>query len=92
MNNHIIVSNVSDASFALGVGYAHSQKIDISDIIALKTFINNEFCPRFLQDHVTEENLGYGLKGKSVYIVSTHSAYHSRDELAMRNYLIASAA
>ena len=92
MNNHIIVSNVSDASFALGVGYAHSQKIDISDIIALKTFINNEFCPRFLQDHVTEENLGYGLKCKSVYIVSTHSAYHSRDELAMRNYLIASAA
>ncbi len=92
MNNHIIVSNVSDASFALGVGYAHSQKIDISDIIALKTFINSEFCPRFLQDHVTEENLGHGLKGKSVYIVSTHSAYHSRDELAMRNYLIASAA
>ena len=92
MNNHIIVSNVSVASFALGVGYAHSQKIDISDIIALKTFINNEFCPRFLQDHVTEENLGHGLKGKSVYIVSTHSAYHSRDELAMRNYLIASAA
>ena len=92
MNNHIIVSNVSDASFALGVGYAHSQKIDISDIIALKTFINNEFCPRFLQDHVTEENLGHGLKDKSVYIVSTHSAYHSRDELAMRNYLIASAA
>tara|TARA_B100001250_G_scaffold27836_1_gene22902 strand:- start:1328 stop:2557 length:1230 start_codon:yes stop_codon:yes gene_type:complete len=92
VNNHIIVSNVSDASFALGVGYAHSQKIDISDIIALKTFINNEFCPRFLQDHVTEENLGHGLKGKSVYIVSTHSAYHSRDELAMRNYLIASAA
>ena len=92
MNNHIIVSNVSDASFALGVGYAHSQKIDISDIIALKTFINNEFCPRFLQDHVTEETLGNGLKGKSVYIVSTHSANHSRDELAMRNYLIASAA
>ncbi len=92
MNNHIIVSNVSDASFALGVGYAHSQEIDISDIIALKTFINNEFCPRFLQDHVNEETLGYGLKGKSVYIVSTHSAYHSRDELAMRNYLIASAA
>ncbi len=92
MNNHIIVSNVSDDSFALGVGYAHSQEIDISDIIALKTFINNEFCPRFLQDHVTEETLGHGLKGKSVYIVSTHSAYHSRDELAMRNYLIASAA
>ena len=92
MNKHIIVSNVSDAPFALGVGYAHSQENDISDIIALKTFINNEFCPRFLQDHVTEETLGYGLEGKSVYIVSSHSAYYSRNELAMRNYLIASAA
>jgi len=92
VKNYIIVSNVSDSSFALGVGYAHSQYIDISDIIALKTFINNEFCPRFLQDHVTEKTLGHGLEGKSVYIVSTHSAYYSRDELAMRNYLIASAA
>ncbi len=92
MNKNIIVSNVSDESFALGVGYAHSQEIDISDLIALKSFINNEFCPRFLQDHVTEETLGHGLKGKSVYIVSTHSAYYSRNELAMRNYLIASAA
>ena len=92
MSKHIIVSNVSDAPFALGVGYAHSQENDISDIIALKTFINNEFCPRFLQDHVTEETLGYGLEGKSVYIVSSHSAYYSRNELAMRNYLIASAA
>ena len=86
MSKHIIVSNVSDAPFALGVGYAHSQENDISDIIALKTFINNEFCPRFLQDHVTEETLGYGLEGKSVYIVSSHSAYYSRNELAMRNY------
>ena len=92
MNKNIIVSNVSDESFALGVGYAHSQEIDISDLIALKSFINNEFCPRFLQDHVTEETLGHGLKGKSVYIVSTHSTYYSRNELAMRNYLIASAA
>ena len=64
MKNYIIVSNVSDASFALGVGYVRSQQVDISDIIALKTFINNEFCPIFLQDHVTEETLGLGLKGK----------------------------
>jgi len=74
VNNHIIVSNVSDASFALGVGYAHSQKIDISDIIALKTFINNEFCPRFLQDHVTEDS-GPGLKGEiSLYCFDSLSA------------------
>ena len=45
-----------------------------------------------MQDHVTEETLGYGLEGKSVYILSSHSAYYSRNELAMRNYLIASAA
>jgi len=57
VKKNIIVSNVSDESFALGVGLAHSQEVDISDLIALKSFINNEFCPRFLQDHVTEKLL-----------------------------------
>ena len=92
MTEHALVSNVSDASFAIGVAYARSQAIDISDLIALKTFVNTEFCPRFLLDHTTEENLGDGLGGKSVYILSTHSQHHSRNELAMRNCLIASAA
>ncbi len=92
MNDHIIVSNVSDASFAIGVGHAHSQDTDIADIIALKSFVNSEFCPRFLQDNVTQETLGHGMAGKSVYIISTHSPHQSRNELAMRNFLIASAA
>jgi ribose-phosphate pyrophosphokinase len=93
MTEHVLVSNVSDASFAIGVAYARSQSIDISDLIALKSFVNTEFCPRFLlDDNTTEENLGYGLTGKSVYILSTHSQHHSRNELAMRNCLIASAA
>ncbi len=92
MNNYLIVSNVSDASFAIGVGHARSQTFDISDMVSLKSFVNSEFCPRFLQDQVTEESLGHGLEGKSVYIVSTHSPHYSRNELAMRNFLIASAA
>ena len=78
MTEHVLVSNVSDASFAIGVAYARSQSIDISDLIALKSFVNTEFCPRFLlDDNTTEENLGYGLTGKSVYILSTHSQFHN---------------
>ena len=73
-SNYLLVSNVSDASFAIGVAHARSQKIDISDIVGLKTFVNSEFCPRFLLDDPTEENLGFGLQGKSVYILSTSSA------------------
>ena len=87
-SNYLLVSNVSDASFAIGVAHARSQKIDISDIVGLKTFVNSEFCPRFLLDDPTEENLGFGLQGKSVYILSTSSA-HSCNELAMRNCLLA---
>ena len=92
MNNHLIVSNVSDASFAIGVAHACTQLVDISDMVSLKSFVNSEFCPRFMQDDVSEDTLGYGLEGKSVYIVSTHSPHQSRNELAMRNFLIASAA
>ncbi len=91
-SNYLLVSNVSDASFAIGVAHARSQKIDISDIVGLKTFVNSEFCPRFLLDDPTEENLGFGLQGKSVYILSTSSAHYTRNELAMRNCLLASAA
>jgi len=92
MHSHLLVSNVSDASFALGVAHARSQRTDIADLISLKTFVNTEFCPRFLLDDVHEGNLGYGLQGKSVCIISTASPHHSRNELAMRNCLIAAAA
>ncbi|MGK5091360.1 phosphoribosyltransferase family protein [Deltaproteobacteria bacterium TL4] len=92
MEKTLIVSNVSDASFAMDVAYAHGQKLDISDLIALKSFANSEFCPRFLLEDVTEENLGKGLEGKSVYIISTASPHYTRNELAMRNFLIARAA
>lgn len=92
MSKPIIVSNVSDASFAIGVAYSKKQEADISDLIYHQTFANTEFCPRFMLDEVTEENIGNGLKGKSVYIISTSSPRHTRNTLAMRNLLIASAA
>ena len=92
MNKSIIVSNVSDASFAIGVAYNKHQIEEISDPISLKSFANSEFCPRFLLDDEARKQIGRGLAGKSVYIISTASPHYSRNELAMRNFLVASAA
>ena len=88
----IIVSNWTDASFGLDVAYNFGQKTDISDLISLKTFANTEFCPRFMGDESDLDHIGQALRGKRVYIISTSSPQHTRVELAMRNFLIASAA
>lgn len=88
----IIVSNWSDASFALDVAHKVGQTIDISDIISLKSFANTEFCPRFLVDDTDMDSIGRGLEGKRVYIISTTAPNYSRVELSTRNFLIASAA
>lgn len=87
-----IVSNWTDASFALDVAHNFGQTTDISDLISLKTFANSEFIPRFLVDEQDMEHIGDGLKGRRIYILSTSSPQHTRVELAMRNLLIASAA
>lgn len=88
----LIVANWTDASFALDVAHNFGQATDISDLISLKTFANTEFCPRLLVDENDLENIGYGLRDKRVYIVSTSSPQHTRSELALRNLLIARAA
>ena len=88
----VIVSNWTDASFALDVAYKFGQTIDISDIVSLKTFANSEFCPRFLGDETDLTRIGRGLESKRVYIISTSSPQHTRNSLAMRNVLLASAA
>jgi len=88
----IIVSNWSDASFAIDVAHNFGQTTDIADLISLKSFANSEFCPRFLVDESDTEHIGQGLKGKRVYLISTTSHQYSRVELATRNFLIASAA
>lgn len=88
----VIVSNWTDASFALDIAHNFGQTTDIADLISLKNFANTEFCPRFLVDEHDLVHIGDGLEGKRVYIISTSSPQHTRVELAMRNLLIASAA
>lgn len=63
-----------------------------SDLISLKTFLNTEFCPRFLVDEDSWENIGRKLEGKTILIISTTLGILTRDEIAMRNFLIARAA
>ncbi|MDH4122272.1 MAG: phosphoribosyltransferase family protein [Deltaproteobacteria bacterium] len=88
----LVVSNVSDASFALDVAFNFGQKTDISDLISLRNFPNTEFCPRFMGDEKNLETIGQGLAGKTIYLLSNSSPHYSRNELAFRNLLIASAA
>ena len=91
-NDLMIVSNWSDASFALDTAHHVGQEPQVSDVISLKTFANTEFCPRFINDATDLEGIGSHLEGKRVYLISTSSPQHTRVELAMRNLLIASAA
>lgn len=91
-NDLMIVSNWSDASFALDTAHHVGQEPQVSDVISLKTFANTEFCPRFISDASDLERIGSHLEGKRVYLISTSSPQHTRSELAMRNLLIASAA
>lgn len=91
-NDLMIVSNWSDASFALDTAHHVGQEPQVSDVISLKTFANTEFCPRFISDASDLERIGSHLEGKRVYLISTSSPQHTRSELAMRNLLISSAA
>ena len=91
-NDLMIVSNWSDASFALDTAHHVGQEPQVSDVISLKTFANTEFCPRFINDASDLERIGSHLEGKRVYLISTSSPQHTRSELAMRNLLIARAA
>ena len=85
----IIVGNTSEDPFAIDVAYAMRQTEDIADIISMKTFANSEFCPRFISDEQDLTRIGQKLNGKIVVIVSTSNPTASRQNLAMRNMLIA---
>ncbi|MBF0199501.1 MAG: ribose-phosphate pyrophosphokinase, partial [Planctomycetes bacterium] len=92
ISEFIVVGNVSENAFALDTSHFFGQKEDISDLISLKTFENTEFCPRFLND-LPEGLPGECLKGKGVVIASSSLALtHTRNEIAMRNLLVARAA
>lgn len=91
-NDVIVVGNCSDEPFAIDVAFAVGQGEEISDLISMKTFANSEFCPRFISDEHDLSRIGDALSGKTVVIVSTSNRAWTRQNLAMRNLLIARAA
>src|SRR4051812_12843668 len=88
----VIIGNVADESFAIDVGHQFGQSSDISDLIALNGYANSEFCPRFISDEADFSRVGHKLEGLTVIIASTTTERHSRQSLAMRNFLLARAA
>jgi ribose-phosphate pyrophosphokinase len=92
MENVIVVSNVADNPFAEDIAHAMNQDEDYSDLISLKDFLNTEFCPRFIVDEEDQERTGRKLENRTILIVSTSMGLYTRQDLAMRNCLIARAA
>ncbi len=89
----IVVGNVSENPSAMDTAHFFGQREDVADIISLKTFENSEFCPRFISPSQEKlEDLGRGLEGKGVVISSSSILTHTRNEVAMRNLLVARAA
>lgn len=88
----IVVGNSSDEPFAIDVAASLGQLVEIADLISLKAFANSEFCPRFIADEKDLSRIGAGLAGRTLVIVSASTRSLSRQELAMRNLLIARAA
>ena len=92
MNKLVIIGSISDNPFVEDIAHHLQQREDYSDLISLKSFLNTEFCPRFIIDEKREDNIGYKLEGNTILIVSSTNSEFSRDELAMRNFMIARAA
>ena len=92
LSDVIVVGNTSDDPFAIDVAFSMGQIEDIADLISMKTFANSEFCPRFISDELDFSRIGGGLVGKAVVIISASNRTVSRQNLAMRNLLIARAA
>jgi ribose-phosphate pyrophosphokinase len=85
----IIVSNTSDNAFAEDISHFFGKHEEVGDIIALKQFANTEFCPRFICDEDDMSKVGKYLEGKIVVIISTHDTRYSRNDIAMRNMILA---
>ncbi|MBN2451885.1 MAG: ribose-phosphate pyrophosphokinase [Lentisphaeria bacterium] len=88
----IVVGSVADDPFAIDVAHFTGQEADISDLIAFKSFANSEFCPRFISDETDFDHIGTQLRGRTVVVVSTCCAEHTRNARAMRTFLVARAA
>ncbi len=92
MKDVIVVANSADNPIAEDIAHYLRQFEDYQDMISLKSFLNSEFCPRFISDARDMENIGNKLHGKTIVLVSTNQGIISRNDLAMRNFLIARAA
>ncbi len=91
MKDVIVIGAVADNPVVEDVAHHFRQQEDYSDLISLKSFLNTEFCPRFIIDEDNWDNIGYKLNGKTILLISTNQGWSTRDELAMRNFLIARA-
>jgi ribose-phosphate pyrophosphokinase len=92
MENIVIVGSVADNPVAEDIAHYMGQQDDYQDLISLKSFLNSEFCPRFITTARNSGIVGNNLKDKTVILVSTNQGVHSRNGLGMRNFLIARAA
>ena len=92
MHELLIVGCVSDNPFVNDIIQHLNQQEDYSDIISLKNFLNTEFCPRFIVDESSWNEIGNKLAEKHILIVSNSVGEVTRNDLAMRNCLIARAA
>lgn len=92
MKDLVIVGTVTDNPVVEDIAHHLQQHEDYSDLISLKSFLNNEFCPRFILSARGNPAPGRQLEGKAVLIVSTNHGVGSRDDLAMRTFLLARAA
>ena len=79
----IVVGNSSDDPFAIDVAFAVGQADDIADLIAMKTFANSEFCPRFISDDRDFRQIGNQLAGRIV-VIAFHGGEDRQVKLALR--------
>lgn len=92
MDRILLTGNYSDNPFAIDMAQHLGIREDISDLVSLKTYANSEFCPRYIADPEDLQNIGTRLKGRTVIICSTSAQGRERNNLAMRNFILARAA
>jgi ribose-phosphate pyrophosphokinase len=92
MSRFVVTGNYSDSPVAYEMGELLHVPVDIADTVSLKTFANTEFCPRYIPDLRHGHRVGQGLEGFIVIIASCCNPGISRNDLAMRNLILARAA
>ncbi len=90
MNRFVVTGNYYDSPVALDIAEIIGLPFDIADMMSLKTFANSEFCPRYIPDG--DHAVGESLEGKTVIVCSASHSTLSRNDLAMRNLILARAA